>query len=202
MQLYILRHGETAFNRLGIIQGGSVDTDLNELGRSQARAFFEYYNHIHFDMVVTSDLRRTHQTVQYFIEKGITWRQDPDIREMNWGTHEGQPSTPAQRAEYAACVASWQSGDYHARLDSGESAFELGERHARFIEWLKTRPADRLLICSHGRAMRALVSLMKENPLSDMEGTPHANTGTYMARLENGKFIFDMENDVRHLVDL
>ncbi|MFM8374363.1 MAG: histidine phosphatase family protein, partial [Bacteroidota bacterium] len=39
MHVYFIRHGETDFNRQGIIQGRGVDSDLNETGRQQARAF-------------------------------------------------------------------------------------------------------------------------------------------------------------------
>ena len=38
--IYLIRHGETDFNRQGIVQGSGVDSDLNELGLAQAEAFF------------------------------------------------------------------------------------------------------------------------------------------------------------------
>ena len=31
-KIYIIRHGETDFNRMNIVQGNGVDTDLNETG--------------------------------------------------------------------------------------------------------------------------------------------------------------------------
>ena len=43
-QLYIIRHGETELNRLGIVQGRGVDASLNETGITQAEAFFQKYN--------------------------------------------------------------------------------------------------------------------------------------------------------------
>ena len=47
-EIYIIRHGETDYNRQGIVQGQGVDTSLNDLGRRQASAFFEHYRHIDF----------------------------------------------------------------------------------------------------------------------------------------------------------
>ncbi len=36
--LFLVRHGETDYNRQGIVQGRGIDVPLNELGRRQARA--------------------------------------------------------------------------------------------------------------------------------------------------------------------
>ena len=37
MKIYLIRHGKTRQNELGILQGAGIDSDLSELGRSQAR---------------------------------------------------------------------------------------------------------------------------------------------------------------------
>ena len=63
MKLYLIRHGETDYNRQGIVQGGGVDSSLNDLGRRQAEAFFEHYKHLRFDAVYVSALKRTHETL-------------------------------------------------------------------------------------------------------------------------------------------
>ena len=67
----MIRHGETEYNRQGIVQGSGIDADLNETGRNQAEAFYQKYKDIPFDKVYTSALVRTHQTVEKFIEAGI-----------------------------------------------------------------------------------------------------------------------------------
>ena len=36
--MYIIRHGETEYNRMGIVQGSGVDTDINELGQQVPNA--------------------------------------------------------------------------------------------------------------------------------------------------------------------
>jgi probable phosphoglycerate mutase len=82
--IYILRHGETENNRLAIVQGSGIDGTLNQKGEEQAKAFFQKYQEIPFELVVTSTLQRTHQTVKSFIDKGIPWVQLPEINEMKW----------------------------------------------------------------------------------------------------------------------
>jgi probable phosphoglycerate mutase len=202
MTLYILRHGETDFNRLGIVQGSGVDTELNETGREQARAFFDTYQEIDFQLVVTSKLRRTHQTVQGFIDKKIPWVQIGNLNEISWGDHEGQPATPERSAVFQRMLQEWKSGNLDAAMPNGETARQLGERVAHFIEWLKNRPEKRILVATHGRTMRCLVTMLKGLGPADMEGVPHSNTGLYVIHFQNDEFVFELENDTSHLMNI
>ena len=43
MKLHIIRHAETEYNKLGIIQGSEVDSGLNDLGLRQSELFYDYY---------------------------------------------------------------------------------------------------------------------------------------------------------------
>lgn len=202
MTIYLLRHGETEFNRLGIVQGSGVDTDLNDLGRAQALAFYEYYRHVPFDLVVTSELKRTHQTVAPFLENNIPWLRSGDINEIGWGDHEGKTSTPDRMAVYETMIAEWTSGNLDASLPGGETARQLGQRLSRFVDWVQGSSAKHLLICSHGRTMRALVTLMKGKSLSEMERIKHANTGCYIIHKVEDRFEFALENSLLHLENL
>jgi broad specificity phosphatase PhoE len=199
MTIYIIRHGETEYNRLGIVQGSGVDSDLNETGREQAKAFFNTYQHIDFEVIVTSKLKRTHQTVERFITRDIPWIQRSDINEISWGDHEGLSPTPERMAMFQRMLEEWKKGNLEASLPGGESARQLSERLQGFIEWLKTRTEKRLLIATHGRTMRCLVALLKGMGPADMEGVPHLNTGCYLAHYRDGQFVFELENDISHL---
>lgn len=204
MNLFILRHGETEYNRLGLIQGSGIDSELNETGRRQARSFFDRYQHIPFQLVVTSALRRTHQTVEPFlIEKNIPWIQTADINEISWGDQEGIAPDEAYLETYRALIHDWNTGKLDSRIPGGESANELGHRLSRFLEWLSHRPEQNILICSHGRTMRALIAMMKGISLAEMEGVRHANTGCYVVqKLDTSLFHFERENCTLHLSPL
>ncbi len=197
--LYIVRHGETDFNKQSIIQGSGVDTSLNETGHAQAKAFFEQYRDIPFELLITSTLRRTRETMRHFIDLGLPWEQTPHINEMNWGIHEGKKSTPAMAQMYQNMIGQWKSGNFHAKLQDGESALELASRIQLFIDKVKERHQEKILICSHGRAMRCLMCLLKEEPLQAMENYKHSNTGLYIVRFDGTAFHFEMENDTSHL---
>ncbi len=202
MTLYILRHGETEFNRRGIVQGSGVDTELNTTGLSQARAFYEAYEDVDFQLVVTSALKRAQQTVRHFIERDIPWIQTADINEISWGEHEGLHSTPERVALYNRMISEWKTGNLDASLPKGETARQLSERVGRFIDWIKTRPEKRILIATHGRTLRCLITMLKGLEPAEMERVSHNNTGLYVIHFQNDAFVFEVENDTSHLADM
>ena len=199
MELCFIRHGQTDFNLRRIIQGSGVNSSLNETGRAQARAFYDAYKSVSFDKVIASGLRRTHETVQPWTDAGLPLEIEPLINEMNWGVYEGKPGDEAMHKVYKAMIADWGGGNFDARLEGGESARELSERLSAFLESLKNRTENRLLICSHGRSLRCLVTLMKGQHLREMENVSHANTGLFRATLTDGEFDVTLENDTSHL---
>jgi len=198
-QIYIIRHGETEYNRLGKVQGSSVDTSLNAKGQAQAQAFFDSYRHLPFEVIFTSVLKRTHETVAPFLALGIPWEQFSELNEMSWGWHEGIERTQAMKDEYQLVMDAWNDGNFHAKLEGGESAQDVAERCAIFVEQLRRRPENTILICAHGRLMRCLICVMRNEPLNVMEKYEHHNTGLYKMAWKDDTFQLLLENDVRHL---
>ncbi len=203
MTLYIIRHGETDLNRKGIVQGSGVDSELNRIGRSQARLFFEYYQNVHFDYIVTSNLKRTHQTAEPFLRRGThkEWVKMAELNEISWGIHEGQVGNPESHETYLKLMNDWESGIYETKIEAGESAAELHERVLRVIEFLKNKKhqGKNLLVCTHGRTLLCLLTILNNDPLSKMNQFKHQNTCLYKVHFVDDEFIFELENDVQHL---
>ncbi|MEO7174460.1 MAG: histidine phosphatase family protein [Saprospiraceae bacterium] len=202
-KIYIVRHGETDLNRMRIVQGSGIDADLNDLGRQQAKAFYSnYWQQIPVEVILVSALQRTYQTMLPFIEARIPFVKYPELNEINWGIHEGLEPAPWIADNFRRTISSWKNGDYDARIEAGESAHELAARVERFIEMLKLRPEQHILICSHGRTMRCLLALLEGKTIADMENYRHDNTGMYQLDYQGGKFTIEKHNDVSHLKDI
>ena len=197
-KLYFVRHGETEYNRLKIVQGKGVNAPLNETGTEQAAAMYEHYKHLPIEVVFTSTLIRTHQTVERFIDKAGRWVVSPAIDEMGWGHTEGQKSSPEMIEKYRKMIDAWQSGNLHAKLDGGESAHELSTRLKKFLNEIVRRPEKSMLICTHGRSLRCLMCLWKGEPMAAMEKYDHHNTGFFEVHWD-GSFKVERENDISHL---
>ncbi|MEL6658494.1 MAG: histidine phosphatase family protein [Bacteroidota bacterium] len=198
--VYILRHGQTDFNLKGIVQGGGVDTSLNETGRKQAQAFHNAYADLPFEVVLSSTLKRTRETILPFINQGLPWEQHPEINEMGWGDHEGKKSTPESHQEYKAVINAWGQGNYDAAMPNGETAAQLGERLQQFVQHLRQREEQLILVCSHGRAMRGLMCVLEGTPLSKMNNYSHSNTGLWIAEQITSGFRLKLRNDTTHLL--
>jgi len=202
-ELYIIRHGETELNRLGIVQGRGVDSDLNDTGRAQAAAFFLHYRQVKFDKIYTSELKRTHQTVNDFIKLGLPWEKHAGLDELAWGLWEGQPNTEEARIAFREMMEKWQGGNYEAKFEGGESPNEVKIRLLETVELIKTRDAEnKILICMHGRAMRLLLCLLLDKPLAEMGDFPHQNTTLYRLSFENNRFEVIDFNNTDHLKTL
>ena len=198
--IYIVRHGQTDYNLRGIVQGSGVDASLNDTGRAQGRHFYEHYRKVPFGVVLTSALQRTWQSVQGFIDDGIPWEKHPEINEMGWGDHEGKLGTPESIAEYQRIKDGWAEGLIDGRIGGGESAREMGQRLQRFIDHLATREEETILICSHGRAMCGLVTLLMGRPIERMNELRHSNLGLWIGEEQpDGHYRFRLENDRRHI---
>ena len=203
MTLYIIRHGETDLNRKGIVQGSGVDSELNRIGHNQARLFFEYYKNVHFDYIISSNLQRTHQTIEPFLRRGThhEWVKLPELNEISWGIHEGQLSNFRSHETYQKVMKDWESGIYDTRIENGESAAELRNRVTQAVEFFKQErhKGKNILVCTHGRTLLCLLTVLKEHPLSMMNQFKHQNTCLYKVHYIGDEFIFELENDVRHL---
>lgn len=192
MELYIIRHGETDFNKQGIVQGRGVNSDLNEMGLHQAKQFYKAYHHVEFDKIITSTLKRTHQTVESFINKGIPWEQHPGFDELDWGINEGREATREMKEEFYQLTKNWMDGKLELKFPGGESPIEVNLRQKVVIQNLikESDQLNKVLICMHGRALRLLLCELLQQPLSNMDNFPHSNVSLYRLMYKDG--IFEM----------
>ncbi|MCP4437778.1 MAG: histidine phosphatase family protein [Aureispira sp.] len=197
--LYFIRHGQTEFNVKGIVQGRGVDSDLNSVGKQQRDAFFENYQQKDFDSVITSTLKRTIQTVEPFINSGLPHHKYSELDEISWGIYEGKVANKALHQDYKNLIKSWGEGDYHVRIENGDSAQEMGDRLNLFVQQAKLLEGENLLICTHGGCMAFLMTILQNQPLSAMPQYRHANTGLCKFWYDGQGFHLLLQNDTSHL---
>lgn len=199
-KLYILRHGQTDYNKNGMVQGSGIDAPLNETGYKQADAFYQEYQDIPFDKVYTSNLIRTEQTIEKFITKGIPYEKLDNLREISWGKQEGVAFTPETSTHYQQTCERWRQGDYEAKIDGGENPLEVVKRQKEAMEIILGRTDEKnVLICMHGRAMRMMISWMLNYPLSKMDLFHHSNGGFYLVNYTGKQFSVELFNETAHL---
>ena len=199
-KLYIIRHGETDFNRMNIVQGNGVDTDLNETGLNQGFLFYNKYKTIAFDKIYISTLSRTQQTIQHFINDGIPYEKLHELNEISWGDFEGKVQDFKEREFYQHAVNAWNSGNYDVAVANGETPNQLQERQKKALEFIMKNTHEKtVLVCMHGRALKSFICLLLNIPLLNMDNYQHQNTCLYQLDFDGEKFELLIENDVSHL---
>ncbi|WP_421985965.1 histidine phosphatase family protein [Roseivirga sp.] len=202
-KIYLTRHGQTDFNKKGIVQGSGIDSDLNDLGNNQANAFFNAYKDIPFDRVYTSALKRTHQSVKAFIEKPLPHESLPELNEISWGDREGVVVDAEGESYYKLMLQSWREGKVDFGIDGGESPIEVAERLRHGLHHILNQTNEEcILICMHGRAMRIMLAVMLNYPLKCMDMFEHSNLCLYRLNYTGSMFTIESYNDTAHLSGL
>lgn len=203
--IYLIRHGETDYNRRGIVQGSGVDSDLNEMGQAQAMAFFQAYQHVPFRKIYISGLKRTYQTAEPFIDLGIAYEKLPGLNEISWGVMEGKVPGNLDNEYYRNLIEAWSAGNTALPTDGGESPEQVEARQRVAINAILSHPDETpILIAMHGRAMRILLCWLTNRPLAQMDYFEHSNLCLYKLRYDYTTQTFDIElvNDTAHLLSL
>jgi broad specificity phosphatase PhoE len=198
--LYVVRHGQTDLNKQGIVQGRGRDTDLNEEGRHQAALFYKAYSNVPFDKIYISELKRTQQSIQAFIDKGIPYEKLSGLDELAWGVLEGQPTTPSNKAAFLKLIRNWLDGKLDSKFEGGESPNEVKARQLEALQTIMSHAEEKeVLICMHGRAMRLFMCILLNKPLTEMESFPHQNLVLYKVTWDGTKYEIVDFNNANHL---
>lgn len=191
MMMYIIRHGETDWNRMHRVQG-HADIELNDYGRKLAKETAEGMRDVRLDLCFTSPLKRAKETALIVLgDKQIPVYDEPRIQEICFGRYEGVQIGAADEDSRAFGRFFSDTENYIAPED-GETVDRLYERTGDFLRELETRTdlADKsILVSTHGAAMTALLNRIKGNLSAAhfWKDEVPPNCSVTMVRIENGK---------------
>ena len=185
MKIYILRHGETALNSMGVMQGW-LDEPLNENGRKLAVLSGRAMKGLRFDRCISSPFIRAAQTAEIVLresENAVEIETDDRIREINFGDLEGKKLSEMGKEGYLFYTDPFR----FAGFPNGESVRELCERTQAFLKELLARDDGKTwLISTHGCAMRAMVNYLRDDPSDFWYGHAPYNCSVTTVETENG----------------
>ncbi len=141
LQLYLIRHGETAWSLTGQ-HTGSTDIPLTAHGEDEARALAPHLHGIAFVHVLTSPLQRARQTCA-LAGLGSEAETEPDLAEWDYGDYEGRSTVDIreERPEWNV----YRDGSPH-----GESPAQISTRADRLIARLRARHGN-IALFAHGQ---------------------------------------------------
>ncbi len=149
-RLCLVRHGETAWNAEGRVQG-QLDVPLSEVGHAQARAVAAALAGERFDAIYASDLVRVRQTAEPAAGRlGLPVALDAALRERHYGMFERHTYVEV-RERYPTEYARFRDKDPDFDFGSGESLKAFAARSLACVATLVERHAGRsILVFTHG----------------------------------------------------
>lgn len=150
MKLYLVRHGQTAYNAGNVTQG-DTDIPLNDVGIAQAHELAKVVQDMKFDAYYVSPLRRAQQTAEIITNGKAEFTINSLLRERSFGSLEGKHIDWANYGDI-----------FDRRINYGEYGIEpikdLLSRAKEFLNYLKSThdPSDEILIVAHGGLLRAI----------------------------------------------
>ncbi len=199
MELILVRHGETAWNREGRVQGVS-DIDLSDVGVHHAHQLALSLKDHPIHAIYASPLiraRKTAEIINQYHDAPI--RLEPGLMEMDQGDFEG-----LTYAELMACekdfLQSWIADPASVRMPHGESLDELQARAWPVIDGILRRSADALVV-AHSFTIASILCKIKRISLSDFRSVHVDPASRTLVRFSNGSGEIVVLNDRSHLND-
>jgi len=186
--LYLVRHGETEWNRIGRWQG-ATDIPLSDVGRAQARLLAARLRDSRIAAVYASQLSRALETAQ-ILAAGLgapAPTVDPRLRERGYGAFEGL--TREECAERFPRVWEQYLADRRVVPPNAEPQAQVTERITAAMLEIAAAAGDRpdaeaILVVSHGGVIRSFV-----HAVTGVVPPPLENGAVFRLRFERGAFV-------------
>lgn len=198
-EFVVVRHGETAWNAQGRIQG-HLDSPLNEEGLAQALLVGECLTRESFARLYSSDLGRALQTAQPIADRsGSPVHIDQRLRERHLGAFQGLTGSECER-RFPEHYARFRSRDPDHVMPGGESARRVYERVSEVFTALAHEHMDaRIVVVTHGGVLDALYRFVQGVPLERPRDFPIFNASLNTVCYADGKWSVERWGDISHL---
>ena len=149
MKIYVIRHGETDWNKLKKIQG-QTDTLLNSTGKNQALIAKQEFEKLNIELIICSPLKRAVETANIInSDKKLPIIYNDSLKERFLGDFEGTISKIKNNNIYNYKI--------NSKINNIESATELFDRVSKLLNNIKKIYKDKsILLVTHGGTARAI----------------------------------------------
>lgn len=190
--IFLMRHGESEYNAKKMVQG-HIDTNLTQKGLLQAKYAGEFLKNSNIKKIISSDLKRAHQTAITVAEVlKVPVVVDRRIREMHFGTWEGLSYDYIYK-NHLEEFYNWLANPVKYPLKKQEDITHFERRLRSFLEDIKSQDEDSILVVGHGGSVQGLLCIAMELGMENLWKFKHNNTGISLiesnAKMLSVKFI-------------
>lgn len=198
-RIYLIRHGETEWNKTGRLQGHS-NVLLSPEGIHQAQLLAEHMPFHTVDAVYSSDLSRAMETARILAAKfGLPVIQESGFREVNFGDWEGRNFSELA-TEVPDGFENFFTRPDRVHPPNGESFLEAQSRLINALDEVVAEHEDQsVVVVSHGAAIRLLMCAVLGMPIRKMWTISQFNMAVNILRVDDGNPTVELLNSTLHL---
>ncbi|MDB5261018.1 MAG: histidine phosphatase family protein [Adhaeribacter sp.] len=184
LNIYLLRHGQTAWNADGNRYCGRTDLPLTETGLTQAHAAAAQLKNITFDAVYSSPLERAYRTAQIACG-GQAVKKDERLIEADFGRWEGKPKE-IFIPENEQIWQNWCEDPEQTKAgETGESAGEVIKRVNDFYLSLQAQhTGGNILVVAHNGVNRLYLAYKLGMPVKNYRKLVIDNSSVTLFQLD------------------
>lgn len=185
LDLYLVRHGQTAWNLEKRLQG-ATDNVLNETGRRQATELAPRLAGVKFSHIYSSGLKRAQETAAAFAGNTPVTAL-PALNERSFGKFEGIFEDERSAALYAEFGR--RGSVLTDALDGGESLQSQADRVKTAVREITARHrSGSIAIVAHGGVNPLVLAALLDIPVSEaVARIKQGNDEVYLVRLRPGQ---------------
>lgn len=156
-RLYLVRHGETEWNKASKIQG-RTDTELSDYGLEQAEKLARSLSGEAINVIYTSSLQRASKTAEIIAcSRNCSILKSDEYHEIRLGPWEGMTIDEIQE-KYGEHLMAYREDPANFRLPGAETFDQLtGRTYNAILEIVKRHSGSNILLVSHGTTIKAAI---------------------------------------------
>ena len=172
MEIHLIRHGETNWNKERRAQGQS-ESHLTDLGIQQAKELGQRIGQLEFDRIYCSSSLRTRQTAEHAFSESTTEINYLDsLREIFLGPWEGVLYDDIAIREPDSYKHFWEE-PHLFNVEGAESFSNLQKRAVETVgEIAAGHPQQKIALVSHGALIKSFLCHLEKRPLSELWAPP------------------------------
>ena len=198
-RVYLIRHGETEWNKSGILQGNS-NVLLSPEGIHQARLLAEHTPFHSVDAIYSSDLSRAVKTAEILADKfKLPVIKVPALREINFGEWEGKFLRELRSENHDSFEKFFTKPD-KVHPPGGETFLECQARIVTALDDIvDTHDGQNIVVVSHGAAIRLILCAALTIPIRKMWAISQSNSAVNILCIDGGNAVVELVNSTAHL---
>ncbi len=201
-KIYLIRHGQSEWNKLYKIQG-QKDTMLTDIGKRQAKKLGDRLIDENIDIIYSSDLERAYTTakiISEIIRKPLI--SNESIREIGFGPWEGLSLTEIKKSFKNEYII-WTMEPHKLYLEGAESLQVLQDRTMNYVnQIINDNEGKNIAIVSHSATLKIIILGLLGIDISFYKNISLSNVSLSIIECRDYNNVLTLLNDTSHLKEM